>query len=73
MIYFPPFLYNLDAQSYISSPYLYVDDFHSLNLKQSRMFKVGTGCKEAGEKIMLVTFLVIYNIYSWRRWRFFLS
>jgi hypothetical protein len=22
--------------------------------------KVGTGCKEAGEKIMLVTFLVIY-------------
>jgi hypothetical protein len=22
---------------------------------------------------MLVTFLVIYNIYSWRRWHFFLS
>jgi hypothetical protein len=35
--------------------------------------KVGTGCKEAGEKIMLVTFLIIYDIYSWRRWRFFLS
>jgi hypothetical protein len=36
--------------------------------------KVGTGCKEAGKKkIMLVTFLVIYNIYSWRRWRFFPS
>jgi hypothetical protein len=29
--------------------------------------------KKQGEKIMLVTFLVIYNIYSWRRWRFFLS
>jgi hypothetical protein len=34
------------------------------NFIKINVTKVGTGCKEAGKKIMLVTFLVIYNIYS---------
>jgi hypothetical protein len=52
-------------------PFFFATNFTQMVI--TNVSKVGTGCKEAGEKIMLVTFLVIYNIYSWGRWRFFLS
>jgi hypothetical protein len=42
-------------------------NIYVINRKLKIICKVGTGCKEAGEKIMLVTFLVIYSIYSWRQ------